>query len=378
MKAFVHIGAAKTGSTTIQKWLVANADALRDQGIEYDRLWIRRRATRLAHIELSFCVAEHSGKLLNNRSLRRVCNVHTAEEQAAFVARYETFFDRQVGAMSGQTLILSSEYLCGGVKTPEDIAHLDAWLRARFDDVRYVIYFRRQEDLVLSRYSQRLREGTGDSFATFLDRTAKVNHYKLVHRWRAAIGATALDVRLLEPDWLFNGDLVADFAQTIGADSSALSVPLRSNESISLPAQMLLRALNREVPHETEDGKRVNPQKAILRDHILRNDPGSPRRVLTQAEIDDVRNVNAASNEALRKLCFPDRPELFPPRPPRPETVGGGGSDTIARLAAKAMADLPLTRFPKRNRSPKTDLTPKVPQKRTIPVLGRLFARPKD
>ena len=344
MRAIVHIGMPKTGTTAIQQWLAENADALRKQGIGFERMSSTKRLPRAGHVELSFCAAEEADMLLRNGSLRRVYRVSNRDEQTRFVAKYKAQFEKGIQALGTDYVVLSSEYLGGGLRSADEIAGFDRWLGQFFEDIQYVIYFRRQEDLLLSAYSQRLKEGIAIGFDAFLAKNSLRDYATIVTRWHKAVSADRLNVRLLERDWLEDGDLIADFANVVGADLSRTSRTKTANESLDLAAQHLLRAVNEAMPHTTTDGRKVNPAKARLRKAILKRNGTHDRRILTEEQTAIVRAANADGNEALRALCFPERAELFPPRSvkPRPET--NTEADAVASLAAQILSASPRRR----------------------------------
>ena len=64
--------------------------------------------------------------------------------------------------------IASSEFLGSYGRPVSFIDALDRWLRARFSEVEYLVYLRRQEDWLVSTYSQRVRAGEMASLGEFV------------------------------------------------------------------------------------------------------------------------------------------------------------------------------------------------------------------
>ncbi|MEL6959094.1 MAG: hypothetical protein AAGL89_09115 [Pseudomonadota bacterium] len=375
MKAIVHLGMPKTGTTTLQSWLYLNRKALAVRGIGYDRMAYRRRDQRSAHTELSFCARDRVGLLQMDRGLRIKHQIFDLGQQRSFVMKYEPVFARSLRRMAAPQVILSSEYLGAGLQSEEEAKALDDWLSQFFDDIRYVIYFRRQEDLVLSSYQQRLKSGHVGDFDSFLHKHAVHNYAQIADRWVSAVGRDKLDVRLFERDWLVDADIIADFSNAIGLDE-ILDRPASQNESLSLAAQELLHAVNRKIPHKSEDGKRHNPVYAKVRDHIVDMADSGPARTLTGEQIDQVRSLNQRHNEDLRAAFFPQREELFAPRPAKgsdPEAIDH--KEQVARAAAELanrMA-IELKYGKKLVRAP--DASPQPSKPRRFDLWSRLVSR---
>ena len=339
MKALVHLGMPKTGTTAIQTWLSENQTQLRAQGVGYDRASAALKPKRSAHAELSLCVAEKADKLIENKSLRLLYDVHDRESQRAFVNDYENLFAKKVASIKAEKVVLSSEYLGAGLKSPSRVLALTEWLKPYFEEVQYIIYFRRQEDLVLSGYSQRLKGGYSKDFDDFFQSAAKLNFASIVRRWHNVVDPHDMDVRLFERDWMVGGDAIDDFAHAIGADVQNTKRPAFSNESLGLAAQHLLRAINETVPHTVNAGKKFNLEKADLRKAIMHHPNGGSKRVLSEAQVNHIRLMNEEGNAELREMCFPERAELFPPRDKPTQQPDTDTAANVAKMAADIIAE---------------------------------------
>lgn len=312
MTAFVHIGLAKTGSTTIQAFLEQNAEALRDRGVRYERYLPKIGS------QLDFAVAARArtGKMIPHDIMRDVLDLHDRAQQKSFGAAFEADLARRRATWTEPLCVISSEHLGAWLNTPEQVGALMDILGAHFDDVKVVVYLRRQEELVLSSYSEKIKRGSHDDFETHLAARMESDHLRLVRLWRRAVGPKNLVVRLLEPDVLKNGDLIEDFCNVIGVDSTGLVRPDPQNESLSAVAAEFLRRLNGRAPWLTTSrlGRRV--RGALLR-RLMRRSEGFPRHKLSQAQLDRIRAANAHSNAQLCRRYFPERDELFPRRDER-------------------------------------------------------------
>lgn len=307
-RAMVHIGLSKTGSLTIQTWLAQNRDALAQQGVTFDPLDTGTGPTPFRHVVGFGCLAVAvGGREIKSPHIRAF---HGLTDTASWTARAGEFRTRAEASIAGTgpgTYVISSEWLADVVNTTENIAALDAWLAKRFDRVQYLVYLRDQRDWVVSAYGQHVKTGGTSGMAQFVARRCKQDYNAVVQRWLAVVGRDRLAVRLLIPEFLTGGDLIADCASLIGVDTAPLTLPGRMNESMSKARLTALLLTNRAAA--------LLPAAVVqrLRGVVLmrRNQDTGPKLKLTPAQSALITDSNATSNETLRALLFPERKVLF-------------------------------------------------------------------
>jgi len=193
----IHVGLRKSGSTSIQNFLRVNAEALRAMGVEYPPIGRTKRGT---HINLSYEIRGHGG----------------------FDPKYGTLsqlFDFWRDANS-KTMILSSENFeaCDA----DQAARMKELSGAKGDPVRIVMVIRDLLDLMPSGYFQMVRTGLKTyDFDAFFDRRIRmqqVAYAATAKCWADAFGWESLQVRILDPRFLVNGDLIDDFLTVSGLD----------------------------------------------------------------------------------------------------------------------------------------------------------------
>lgn len=338
MRAIVHVGLPKTGTTSIQSWLQQNAPALLERGVAYDRIHYPGLKRRRAHVELGICQAAEANVEMPHTVTRRVYGLSNLAAQKEVADTYAKTFAKAVKKHPGATWVFSSEDLGSLTRTPELARALDTWLRRFFDDVHYVCYIRRQEDWLLSRYSQTLRQGMAHTLDEFLEKRARHDFHAMASAWRDGIGADHFDLRLLEPDAMKDGDLIADFCDAIGVDPAGLPAPERKNEALSVPAAEFLRQANQRWP---SGKKRFQRPRKLIEDlePFLMGKAGQGRKLtLTADNIAMIRAANADSNERLRRDFFPDRREMFAPKSKPAPTDPATNQATVDEIAAIGLA----------------------------------------
>ena len=335
MRAVVHIGAPKTGSSSIQAFLNRNRAALASQGFRYERMYPHRGS----QIEFAAAGVTLAGEQVGKQQRLRYSYPDMAAQHRE-VDALQTRLREGVATWPEETFVISAEHIIPWVSSDAAISALDGLLREHFTQVHYVLYLRRQEDLLASAYSERIKRGATRGFDAFITaRLPSLNHHRVVRRWENGVGTDRLDVRLLDPTFLQDGDLLADFCTACGGiDMAQLRRPPRRNESLSAEAAEVLRIFNEHRPELRPDGSR-DPVGKWLRQRLNAASRDGSRIALTSAQRARVRAAHAESIERLRRDFFPERAALFAPAaaPPEPRDISAIREDAL-RLASELLA----------------------------------------
>ena len=330
-KAIVHIGMPKTGTTSIQSWLYGNVRELSRQGIFFQRLPLTR-ARSFEHVEVVVCQFDKAGILLPNDRMRYVFGIKSLDDQKAVAAKYTELFGNALARADEHTVLLSVEDVGGMTRTKAQVEGLEQWLGQFFDEVRYIVYLRRQEDWLVSSYSQMIKTGRTITLEEHFEKRKERNYFQRLRVWLSVVGEDRLSVRLMERDALRDGDLIADFAHTAGIDPTRMEEQPRRNESLSRPAGEYLRVLNKKLLDDGAEDPLNEPIYGGLIGFLVKTFADAERFQLTQPQIDEIRSLNAKSNERLRAKFFPERDELFPPKPPAPDVLPPISAEDVARV----------------------------------------------
>ena len=212
----IHIGTHKTGTSSLQSFLSARADALDLRGVHYLR---SGRAAGKAHHELAWGVREHRGTDLSAWNEVRA----------------------ELAANSSLTSVISSEAFWftepAGVK-----AQL-----GDLKDIRIVMYLRRQDKYLQSLYKQTVAGGRKLSFREWREKFQYRGDYlSVVQKWTAAFGKEAVTIRPYERAGK-TIDVVADFVGLLDLDETgALQRKKigRNNPSPRRELMEMIRAFN--------------------------------------------------------------------------------------------------------------------------------------
>ena len=308
MKALIHIGLPKAGSSSLQEFLRLNGPALRNRGLRHAPLDPRFGS----QFELAAMGRHLTGMGIEDTAARLVLGLTGPQDLAAYAERYRRFLAEGLATWPEPLFVASCEHIHPWLTRPAPIAALHGFLQHRFEGARYVLYLRPQADVLLSAYSERIRRGERPNLQTHLDaRLPRLNYSAQVVLWEGVVGADRLDVRLLTPDALTGGDLIADFCALMGTTTDGLQMPRRMNPALSREEIALRRWLNRWLPVRRADGAR-NPwyQRALRLALALAPKTRTPL-TLTDAQRAAIDARVAPWNEALRLHRFPDRAALF-------------------------------------------------------------------
>ena len=159
----LHLGMGKTGTTTIQAWMHHNRDRLIDLGVLFPTSPGTKRHARLG-------MAMQPERLPSLEWER--LDVSTPEELRPI---FERQLLEEIRAAWVPRLVLSDEALLG---TPEGaITNMREFLDGIAASVRIVVYLRRQDDHLCSRYQQVVKQG--GTVQTLSERADRLQHARL-------------------------------------------------------------------------------------------------------------------------------------------------------------------------------------------------------
>ena len=310
MKAIVHIGTEKTGTTSIQRYLYQNRGKLKGAGFHFLQSAGKRNNQALP----AYCLDEHRrDDYFRNRGIQ------TLEQRQEFNRLFIKAFDSEIRGLPQHitTVIMSSEHFHSRIRTEAELDNLSKLLTPYFDEIKIVCYLREQATTCKSYYSTHLKSGGTQSFSEFLERcrpeNTYFNYYEMLANWERGFGFESLDVSLFLQDRFLNGDLLDDFTAKIDAALvGELDKPRAvENESLTPFGQALARAVNIIFPWDT-----VMPDEGIIRGRchkvIARGLPGSGQLPSVEAR-SSIYDSFIESNAIVQRKFFPAVPLLFAP-----------------------------------------------------------------
>jgi hypothetical protein len=314
-KCWLHIGVEKTGTTSIQSFLATNRTALRAEGRLYPAT-----PGPVSHLDLVAFALDDD----RIDGTRKAHGLTTPSRIAAFRDDFVRALVTEIASGGVSEIILSSELLSSRIRSPSELARIKILCAGIARNTKIVVYLRNQVDFLVSRYTTVIQAGSSEEFRA---RAAPLADYAvLLDRWGAAFGRENLVIRRFEPADFVDGDLLADFAATIGLESTKLvSVP-HFNESLDAESLAFLRAINRRLPRRLSD--RLGPMRSAAVT-VLQRRHGGTKFVISPALASQIEARFRSSNEKVSAEYFGSR---YQPLFSAPALVGRSDESAVKSI----------------------------------------------
>lgn len=307
MRIFLHIGGAKTGTSTIQECLLQNKPRLAELGYSYLHMDGRNEYRDLP----AYCMnQERFDKYF------KINFVTNSEQRRIFDENFLSRFDHKMHSLpiNTHTVIISSEHLSARLRKPEEIVRLKELLFNYSSHVEICYYIREQAAKVTSAYSTKIKSGGTLSFDEyFLEAESRrdIDYNHVLEKWEAVFGQENIHLRIFDRREFRGGDLLKDFLyQLHGDDIDGLNTELNTqNTSLSATGITLARWVNEHIPMFNPN-KGVSKLNRTLIELISKYIKGQPVR-LTDKQRQNVVKRYEVSNELVRQRYFPERKRLF-------------------------------------------------------------------
>ena len=297
----LHIGSGKTGTSTIQRVLRRNPDALRAAGLLYPRTPGVVRHTKLGlFVRPDDELARHTDWLTGDYGAI-----------AEFRKDFRRQVEREIGRSGAARVVFSDEGLfSAGDRTIRRMRRFTGRIGRQ---VRLVVYLRRQDDHLISRYQQVVKMGEITPLTTWMlqDWEGTYDYHLRLRSWQE-LRPAAFVVRRFERERMVDGSLVTDFLDAAGIelDEAQLTHTEPRNESLGAEAIELLRILNiHRVKHQGEKPGLFGNHHHVVR---LRELPTGPVLSLPEPDLDRFMGRWEDSNQRVaREFLGQDDGELF-------------------------------------------------------------------
>lgn len=240
---YIHIGTSKTGTTTIQTYCGINREQLKSKGVlfpimpyHYDRITENRNGHFL------YATIYENG-VRNKEKEKQVL-----KQELDYIVDCFKDYDN---------ILLSEESIWWATATRRKglWKYLQEHSQQNNYQVKIIVYLRRQDQFMMSRYNQILKTDTGGGTQRFYEYFKDMNgKYKCVMNYRQRLDYMAkffpkenIVVKRFDRSYFYNGDLNADFLHILGVeiDDTFAELPKDENLGISVQSGELKRVLNR-------------------------------------------------------------------------------------------------------------------------------------
>lgn len=240
---YIHIGTSKTGTTTIQTYCGINREQLKSKGVlfpimpyHYDRITKNRNGHFLY------------ANIYENGVRNKEKEEQVLKQELDYIVDCFKDYDN---------VLLSEESIWWATATRRKSLwkYLQEHSQQNNYQVKIIVYLRRQDQFMMSRYNQILKTDTGGGTQRFYEYFKDMNgKYKCVMNYRQRLDYMAkffpkenIVVKRFDRSYFYNGELNADFLHILGVeiDDTFAELPKDENLGISVQSGELKRVLNR-------------------------------------------------------------------------------------------------------------------------------------
>lgn len=276
---YLHVGTPKSGTTSIQKFLRSNANALPERGLFYRRQMIKNMSMMEFVKTMRTKNAEETAK-------------RYAVELNTLCQKHET--------------VVSSNEMFSFLFVPDKM--MPAIMEHVKCPVKVICYIRRPDSYLESVYKQRAKNGyIAPDPMKFYDSYLPNLHYpNVLDAYAKYVGIENVVVRIFDRALMPNGNVIYDFADQIGLTdfASFADIENTSNPSLSRPLSEMVGSLARN------SGVQANQ---FVNDIVARANKAAFRSGDTY-DLETRRNIMdgcRASLEQVRQTYRPDLKALF-------------------------------------------------------------------
>ena len=292
----VHVGTGKAGSSSIQRTMNVNRERVAAAGHLYVRTPGVARHTRLALYlksddALDLDPAWHRQKAGNPTVFRR---------------RFRRRLMAEIADSGLDRVIFSDETLFGS-PTPmlEELRRLTDELGR---SLRVVVYLRRQDDHLVSRYQQNVKVGEIRRLADrtlHLDLSSTYDYAERLARLERVLEPTELVVRRFERSAFRGGSLFDDFLGAAGIEVPVGDLEVSEDVNVSLDAESVefMRLLNLRRVHSEGARVGVMDNRQLVR-RLAEAGSGGPTLTLPDADLDAFMERWREGNDQVARRHF--------------------------------------------------------------------------
>lgn len=291
-KLVLHIGANKTGSSAIQRFLAINSPVLREEGVVVpDSNFQAAEKTQGQHV-FGFQKLLQSPQEGREHLENSIEAVNTAYPEAS-------------------TILLSAENLTADPAAPSLFENL-----VNEYDTRIVLYIRRQDEYILSSWQQWNSKISTDFWAWILSVSGVLGDWRAyLQNWETVIQRENISVRVYERSKLEDEDVISDFYNILGVSRpfDTLAYPKDVvNPSFSDAIMDLVKG-NELIFQNVHDNDFYNFVIKMTGEKYTKSSRQSP---ITFAQRQAILGKYKEQNDWVKKNYFPEaRGQLFtPPR----------------------------------------------------------------
>lgn len=282
----LHIGANKTGSSAIQRFVQKNRASLLNRGFAIpDRTlgWSDK------------VTGEHVFTLQS-----WISNGYAPIEVEGFIEQLEST------KPEGKTIFISAENL-------SNLGSAKIFTPLSKRRVKVIFYIRRQDDIIASSWQQWHSKVQSEFDAWLINALQSIGHWEqVINDWAEIVGRDNIDVAIFDREEFHDGDILKDFVTRLELDPEDLAWDYSFSESNPSFSDIItpLVAGNTSIFSDVHDNEFYKIVQEFTGTSYSKRKKVS---LMTRVQRDNIFNYFKDQNERIKKQHFPNRKHLFKP-----------------------------------------------------------------
>ena len=276
-KIILHVGAPKTGTTSLQTVLCAQSESLTQAGIHY----LKSMRASVSH----------------NRLIMKI----SKDDEEARKAKRKVL--HEIDANAGPTFLLSSEIAFGAKQTSQ---LLDVFTET-YQNIDIILYMRRQDLFLEAMAKQKLKsghyKGTLEDFIS--KRANRGNYMSYINAVRKKYPHVTIECRPYDRRELINGDIIADFWSYLGLTYTPIAQSAPTSVNVT-PCRELAEALGAHEFASPHHRRSVIGEIHAKLPHLFRS-----KDIMNAQQRQIFMEKFRLENRALSEFCGYDIEKLF-------------------------------------------------------------------
>jgi hypothetical protein len=243
---YLHIGAPKTATSTLQNMLAGNYKQLLAQGVLYPKLL---RHGDAHHTLVCDLIQAYQGHTMADLWYGERARGEAWSDLQREIAQHQSGIDK---------IVLSSELFFGQTQRLEDML-ADIRSRLAGHELKVVVYLRRQDELYSSFFNQDVkgaRQWAHNAYQFYQTHQIFQHDYdELLGIWSRGVGRENMVIRPYESAQWVGGNIIEDFCSVTGIEPLAAS-PVAANEGLG-PTQLYTKLCLNRVGYDKGENEGV-------------------------------------------------------------------------------------------------------------------------